>query len=91
MVYRGDSSVFAYLKDYLFKLRASYTFYATKGKITTVRAIGFQKGDITYDLRERPSITFDVKQVSYTSDVNAPVTPGAPATAPEGATEGSPK
>lgn len=94
MVYRGDSSVFAYLKDYLFKLRASYTFYATKGKITTVRAIGFQKGDITYDLRERPSITFDVKQVSYTSDVGAPVTPGtAPAnpTAPDGATEGSPK
>lgn len=97
MVYRGDSSVFAYLKDYLFKLRASYTFYATKGKITTVRAIGFQKGDITYDLRERPSITFDVKQVSYTSDVNAPVTPGAPPTTPQtpttpdGATEGSPK
>lgn len=97
MVYRGDSSVFAYLKDYLFKLRASYTFYATKGKITTVRAIGYQKGDITYDLRERPSITFDVKQVSYTSDVGAPVTPGAPAnpeappTAPGGATEGSPK
>ncbi len=66
MVYRGDSSVFAYLKDYLFKLRANYTFYATKGKITTVRAIGYQRGDITYDLRERPSITFDVKQVSYT-------------------------
>lgn len=90
MVYRGDSSVFAYLKDYLFKLRASYTFYATKGKITTVRAIGFQKGDITYDLRERPSITFDVKQVSYTSDNAAPLTPGAPA--PEApAPEGTPK
>jgi len=73
MVYRGDSAVFAYLKDYLFKLRANYTFYATKGKITTVRAIGYQRGDITYDLRERPSITFDVKQVSYTKeDVTAP-------------------
>lgn len=68
MVYRGDSSVFAYLKDYQFKLRSSYTFYATKGKITTVRAIGYQKGDITYDLRDRPSITFDVKQISYTAD-----------------------
>ncbi|TNF25248.1 MAG: dihydrolipoamide acetyltransferase [Deltaproteobacteria bacterium] len=79
MVYRGDSSVFAYLKDYLFKLRANYTFYATKGKITTVRAIGYQRGDITYDLRERPSITFDVKQVSYTKeDVTPPATPEAP-------------
>jgi len=100
MVYRGDSSVFAYLKDYLFKLRASYTFYATKGKITTVRATGYQKGDITYDLRERPSITFDVKQVSYTNDEvqtidmpnggapspgPAPASPPAPATAPEDA------
>ena len=79
MVYRGDSAVFAYLKDYLFKLRANYTFYATKGKITTVRAIGYQRGDITYDLRERPSITFDVKQVSYTKDDAA----GAPVTPPE--------
>ncbi len=78
MVYRGDSSVFAYLKDYEFKLRSSYTFYATKGKITTVRAIGYQKGDITWDLRERPSITFDVKQVSYTADQNGPVDEPAP-------------
>ena len=85
MVYRGDSALFAYLKDYLFKLRASYTFYATKGKITTVRAIGYQKGDITYDLRERPSITFDVKQVSYTAEqaVGAPTGPATP--------EGTPK
>ncbi|MFO0750265.1 MAG: dihydrolipoamide acetyltransferase [Myxococcota bacterium] len=89
MVYRGDSAVFAYLKDYLFKLRASYTFYATKGKITTVRAIGYQKGDITYDLRERPSITFDVKQVSYTNEEvqvitppGTPAVPGTPATPP---------
>ena len=84
MVYRGDSAVFAYLKDYLFKLRANYTFYATKGKITTVRAIGYQRGDITYDLRERPSITFDVKQVSYTKeDPSAP-----PAATPPPAEEG---
>jgi len=88
MVYRGDSSVFAYLKDYLFKLRASYTFYATKGKITTVRAIGYQKGDITYDLRERPSITFDVKQVSYTSE--DPITPGAAPGATPGAAPTTP-
>lgn len=80
MVYRGDSSVFAYLKDYLFKLRASYTFYATKGKITTVRSIGYQKGDITYDLRERPSITFDVKQVSYTNEDTQQIQPPAPGT-----------
>lgn len=68
MIYRGDSTLFQYLDDYVFKLRANYTFYATKGKITTVRAIGYLRGDITYDLRERPSIKFDVKQISYTKD-----------------------
>ncbi len=78
MIYRGDSAVFAYLKDYLFKLRANYTFYATKGKITTVRAIGYQRGDITYDLRERPSITFDVKQVSYTKSESGATVPLPP-------------
>ena len=73
MQYQGDSGLFTYLKDFVFKLRANYTFYATKGKITTVRAIGYLRGDITYDLRERPSITFDVKQISYTkSDLPPP-------------------
>lgn len=81
MVYRGDSKVFSYLKDYDFKLRASHTFFATKGKVTTVRAIGYQKGDITWDLRERPSITFDVKQVSYTASTT-PTTTDTPAPAP---------
>jgi hypothetical protein len=67
MVYRGDSPLFAYLKDYEFKLRASYTFFAAKGKITAVRAMGYQKGDFTWDLRERPSISFDTSQTSYTA------------------------
>ena len=65
MVYRGDSMIFTYLRDYLFKLRASYTFYATKGKITTIQSIGFLKGDITYNLTDRPSIKFQVDQTSY--------------------------
>lgn len=66
MVYRGASGLFRYLDDYLFKLRANYKFYATKGKITTVRAIGHLKGNITYELTERPSVRFEVDQESYT-------------------------
>ena len=77
MVYRGDSPLFVYLKDYLFKLRANYTFYATKGKITEVRAIGYQKGDITYDITERPSIKFRISQVSYTKQTLEDVAPAA--------------
>ena len=68
MVYRGDSSLFTYMNDYVFKLRANYTFYATKGKITQVTAKGYLKGDITYDLTDRPSITFTVGQRSYTKE-----------------------
>jgi len=66
MVYRGDSSVFTYLRDYLFKLRANFTFYATKGKITRVQAVGYKKGNITWELTKRPSIKFRVRQQSYT-------------------------
>jgi hypothetical protein len=68
MVYRGDSAVFSYLKDYLFRLRANYTFYATKGKVTTLQSVGYLKGDITYDLTTRPSIKFKVSQKSYTKE-----------------------
>lgn len=68
MVYQGDSIFFTYLKDYVFKLRASYTFFATKGKITKVTSTGFLKGDITYNITDRPSIKFKVDQKSYTKD-----------------------
>jgi len=68
MVYQGDSIFFTYLKDYVFKLRASYTFFATKGKVTTVTSTGFLKGDITYNITDRPSIKFKVDQKSYTKD-----------------------
>jgi hypothetical protein len=73
MVYQGDSIFFTYLKDYVFKLRASYTFFASKGKITSVTSTGFLKGDITYNITDRPSIKFKVDQKSYTKDsvVNA--------------------
>ncbi|MCB9727565.1 MAG: dihydrolipoamide acetyltransferase [Deltaproteobacteria bacterium] len=82
MVYRGDSAVFSYMKDYLFRLRANYTFYATKGKVTTLQSIGYLKGDITYDLTTRPSIKFKVSQKSYTKD-------SASEPEEEGSTEGS--
>jgi hypothetical protein len=68
MIYRGDSAIFTYMNDYVFKLRANYTFYATKGKVTTLTSKGYLKGDVTYDLTDRPSITFGVAQRSYTKE-----------------------
>jgi len=66
MRYRGDSTVFGYLNDYVFRLRANFTFYATKGKVTKVKAVGFLRGDVTYDLTQRPYIKFETSQESYT-------------------------
>jgi hypothetical protein len=92
MIYRGDSSLFAYLEDYEFKLRASYTFYATKGKITAVRSVGYQRGDITWDLRERPSITFEIEQSSYTSaEAEKALDTGGPSSPPPDASGGEKK
>ena len=67
MVYQGDSIAFTYLKDYVFKLRASYLL-RHQGKITQVTSTGFLKGDITYNITDRPSIKFKVDQKSYTKD-----------------------
>lgn len=71
MRYRGDSSVFGYLNDYVFRLRANFTFYATKGKVTTVRSVGFLRGDVTYDLLQRPYIKFNSEQKSYSRGTEA--------------------
>jgi hypothetical protein len=68
MDYRGDSPLFTYLQDYVFKLKATYTFYATKGRITTVKAVGYLKDDGTHLLTDRPSINFAVQQVSYSRE-----------------------
>ena len=77
MRYRGDSSVFGYLNDYVFRLRANFTFYATKGKITTVRSFGFLRGDVTYDLLQRPYIKFKSSQESYSRGTEEKASEGA--------------
>ncbi|MBJ81010.1 MAG: dihydrolipoamide acetyltransferase [Myxococcales bacterium] len=62
MEYKGHGyGIFSYLKDYRFKLRSSYTFDAEPGKITKVRIVGYEKGGITTELKDRPSIRFDVE------------------------------
>ncbi|MFN3200108.1 MAG: dihydrolipoamide acetyltransferase [Bradymonadia bacterium] len=63
MVYRGHGyGIFSYLEGYVFKLRSSETFYAEEGKRTVIRIVGYEKGGLTTDLQERPSIRYD-KQV----------------------------
>jgi hypothetical protein len=60
MVYRGNGfGIFSYLRGYVFTLRSSHTFTAEEGKRIQVRVIGYEKGGMTTDLKDRPDIRFE--------------------------------
>jgi hypothetical protein len=62
LVYRGNGyGVFSYLEGYKFKVQSSYTFNAEAGKVTTVRIVGFEKGGLTTDLKDRPAVRYDIE------------------------------
>ena len=62
MVYRGHGyGIFSYLEGYKFKVQSSYTFNADGGKVTTVKIVGFEKGGLTSDLKDRPAVRYDVE------------------------------
>ena len=77
LVYRGNGyGVFSYLEGYKFKVQSSYTFNAEGGKVTTVRVVGFEKGGLTTDLKDRPAVRYDIE---VTKDLPPPA--AAPAQA----------
>ena len=62
LVYRGKGfGVFSYLEGYKFTVSSSYTFSAEPGKVTTVKIVGYEKGGITTDLKDRPAVRYDVE------------------------------
>jgi hypothetical protein len=61
LVYRGHGhGVFSYLEGYKFKVQSSYTFNAEPGKVNTIKVVGFEKGGLTAELKDRPAIRYDV-------------------------------
>ena len=61
LTYRGHGyGVFKYLDGYRFKVQSSYSFAAEPGKVNTIRVVGFEKGGITTELKDRPAIRYDV-------------------------------
>ena len=71
LVYSGNGfGIFSYLKGYRFKIRSSYTFSAEEGKFTEVKVVGFERGGITTDLRERPTVRYDVDVMKDTARAN---------------------
>jgi hypothetical protein len=61
LVYRGHGyGVFSYLEGYRFKVQSSYTFNAEPGKVNTIKVVGFEKGGLTAELKDRPAVRYDV-------------------------------
>jgi len=65
MVYQGTGTMFTYLKGYKFKITSKYTFYAAQGRIVKLEAVGYEKGDFTYSLEDRPAVKFKVTQFKF--------------------------
>jgi len=61
LVYRGHGyGVFSYLEGFRFKVQSSYTFAAEPGKVNTIKIVGFEKGGLTAELKDRPAVRYDV-------------------------------
>ena len=68
LVYRGNGTLFSYIDGYLFKIRSNYTFYASKGRITRVKVVGYERGGITTDLEQKPYVRYEVQQFRYSRE-----------------------
>jgi hypothetical protein len=79
LVYRGHGfGVFSYLEGYKFKVQSSYTFNAEAGRVNTIRVVGFEKGGVTAELKDRPAVRYDVDvQREDASRRGAPAAEGA--------------
>ena len=93
LVYRGHGyGIFSYLEGYKFKVQSSYTFNAEGAKVTTVKVVGYEKGGLTADLKDRPSVRYDVEVAKDAAmkPQAAPAEPAKPGAAPAPPSSGAP-
>jgi hypothetical protein len=58
--YQGNGSgVFQYLSGYTWKLKDALTFTAESGKLVQIDVVGFEAGNFTTEMSERPKVRFD--------------------------------
>jgi hypothetical protein len=61
LVYRGHGyGLFSYLEGYKFKVQSAYSFNAEPAKVATIKVVGFEKGGLTSQLKDRPAVRYDV-------------------------------
>ncbi len=65
LTYQGNGfGVFSYLKGYKFNVKSSHTFVAGDSKTTNITVVGYEKGNITTQLSDKPAIDFRVNVMS---------------------------
>jgi hypothetical protein len=58
--YKGNGTgAFKYLEGYVWKLKDALTFTAESGKVIAVDVVGYEQGNFTTELTERPKVRFD--------------------------------
>jgi hypothetical protein len=59
--YQGNGfGVFSYLKGYKFNAKSSQSFVAAESKTTSITVVGYEKGNLTTQLSDKPAIEFRV-------------------------------
>jgi hypothetical protein len=65
LTYQGNGfGVFSYLKGYKFNVKSSHTFVAGDSKTTSITVVGYEKGNITTQLSDKPAVDFRVNVIS---------------------------
>jgi hypothetical protein len=59
--YQGNGfGVFSYLKGYKFTAKSSQSFVASETKTTAITVVGYEKGNLTTQLADKPAIDFRI-------------------------------
>jgi hypothetical protein len=80
LIYQGHGyGVFSYLNGYTFRIKSSYTFRAEEGKESVLRIVAFEKGGPLVELKDRPSVRYDLQVTRMRARKSAEGTAAAPA------------
>src|SRR5579863_406093 len=77
LLYQGNGfGVFSYLKGYKFTAKSSQSFVAAESKTTAITVVGYEKGNLTTQLSDKPAIDF---RINVTGSGEGSATAASPA------------
>jgi hypothetical protein len=77
LLYQGNGfGVFSYLKGYKFTAKSSQSFVAAESKTTSITVVGYEKGNMTTQLSDKPAVDF---RINVTGSGEGSATAAAPA------------